>query len=545
MNYNKLYSLLLIMLLVFSLSALGCQKQLSKEDSSPIANEALHTIEDEISDVGTLEKEDQEVTEKESAEYADVTYSRVSVHDPSVIKANGNYYIFGSHMAYAKSDDLMNWKTFRLNINTEYYYLMGDIWEDYIKTPTNPKLEENLWAPDVIYNKAMGKYCMYLSVNGDKFNSAIILLAAEDIEGPYEVIGPVVYSGFNRSTHPVEKTDVYQVLGEETDLTRYQSTKNTKLNAIDPCVRYDEEGKLWMAFGSWFGGIYMLKLDENTGLRDYAYTYLTEPNISDQYYGYKIAGGYEVSGEGAYIHKFGDNYFLFLSYGGLTREGGYQMRVFRSENITGPYVDELGQSSIYTKHENNLLNNIGIRLVGSYKFNGSTNIPAAQGHNSVLLDDDGKMFNVFHTRFAGGLGGNAEYHEVHVHQLFLNEEGWIVMAPYEYSGETISKTGYAMQELIGDYEFVIHTPTMYFQTGLGKQLGIAETLNITLNSDGNVVGEASGTWNYREGTPYMSITIDGISYEGVFLKQANETEHKLVMTFTALGNNITVMGSKK
>lgn len=42
----------------------------------------------------------------------------------------------------------------------------------------------------------------------------------------------------------------------------------------------------------------------------------------------------------------------------------------------------------------------------------------------------------------------------------------------------------------------------------------------------------------------MSIIIDGIQYDGVFIKQANETDHKIVMTFTALGNNVTVMGSK-
>ena len=38
--------------------------------------------------------------------------SRVSVHDPSVIKdKNGMYYIFGSHVAAAKSSDLQSWKS--------------------------------------------------------------------------------------------------------------------------------------------------------------------------------------------------------------------------------------------------------------------------------------------------------------------------------------------------------------------------------------------------------------------------------------------------
>ena len=32
-----------------------------------------------------------------------------SVHDPSIVEDNGHYYVFGSHIATAKSDDLINW----------------------------------------------------------------------------------------------------------------------------------------------------------------------------------------------------------------------------------------------------------------------------------------------------------------------------------------------------------------------------------------------------------------------------------------------------
>jgi len=570
-NKNNMIILILILMATLAFCVTGCAKETDNkngfnedingsqdkdEDESATSLKSPENENQEASDNGSLSDidltagdsdmdDESELTENDVPEYADVEYTRVSVHDPSIVKANGKYYIFGSHMAYAKSDDLMNWTTFRMNINSDFEELLGELWEDYMKTPTNPNLRGNLWAPDVIYNKAMGKYCMYLSVNGDDWNSAIVLLTADDIEGPYEYVGPVVYSGFNTDTHPAEKTDVYKVLGEGADLSRYQSTKNTKLNAIDPCVRYDDEGNLWMSFGSWFGGIYLLKLDEKTGLRDYSCTYDTEPNVSDQYYGYKIAGGCAVSGEGSYIRKIGDYYYLFLSYGGLTQEGGYQMRVFRSKDIRGPYVDELGQSAIYTSSENNLFSNKGIRLTGTYKFSGSAYALAAQGHNSVLVDDDGRIFNVFHTRFAGGRNGNAEYHEVHVHQMFLNENGWPVMTPYEYSGETLSENGYSMREMQGEYEFVTITPTVYYQTLSGKIIGIEKTLNIKLNRDGSVTGDATGTWSYREGTPYMSITIDGVKYDGVFIKQANETEHKLVMTFTAVGNNVTVMGSKK
>lgn len=41
------------------------------------------------------------------------TQTRVSVHDPSIVwePNSQTYYVFGSHQAWAKSTDLMNWST--------------------------------------------------------------------------------------------------------------------------------------------------------------------------------------------------------------------------------------------------------------------------------------------------------------------------------------------------------------------------------------------------------------------------------------------------
>lgn len=49
----------------------------------------------------------------------------VSVHDPSVIKDNDTYYIFGSHMESAKSADLRNWIGFSsvANAKQKFWYL--------------------------------------------------------------------------------------------------------------------------------------------------------------------------------------------------------------------------------------------------------------------------------------------------------------------------------------------------------------------------------------------------------------------------------------
>ncbi len=498
----------------------------------------------------TAPQETQPDAKEEEAEMTEVSYSRVSVHDPSVVYDNGTYYIFGSHMAWAKSTDLMNWEIFQMNINSEYTDLFGKEWEEYCKTATNPNLNGNLWAPDVIYNPNMDKYCFYMSVNGDDWNSVIVLLTADSIEGPYAYVGPVVYSGFNTDSHDVKLTDVYQVLGEDANLTRYQNIKNTKLNAIDPCVIFDKDGSLWMVFGSWFGGLYMLKLDENTGLRDYTTTYETIPNEQDAYYGYKVHGGFGVSGEGPYIIEQDGYYYLFVSYGGLVADGGYQMRVFRSENITGPYVDEAGNSAVYTKECNDLFEKVGVRIMGSCDWTGNREIRVAQGHNSAYVTEEGEIFLIYHSRFADGKNGIPEAHEVRVQQLFVNEDGWLVAAPYEYADEKISKTGYAVEDMCGDYEFIVHTPTTYYQKAGNSTLGIMQPSKITLNEDGTVTGELEGSWTYEDGSPNMTITVGGVTYKGVFLKMPSEQlyfdpdERKVVMTFTALGDNVAVWGSK-
>ena len=72
----------------------------------------------------------------------------------------------------------------------------------------------------------------------------------------------------------------------------------------------------------------MLKLDENTGLRDYTTTYETIPNEQDAYYGHKLHGGFGVSGEAPYIIKKDGYYYLFVSYGGLVAEGAARISVF-------------------------------------------------------------------------------------------------------------------------------------------------------------------------------------------------------------------------
>ena len=504
---------------------------------------------------------------------------RVSVHDPSIVwdPTTSTYYIFGSHRAAAKCNNMMSWEAFTAPWATATSTNANNI--DAFTTPQVTKVKKggaeytldfnalawsqrgnaaydvngNMWAPDVIYNKKMGKWCMYLSINGDFWYSSIIMLTADNITGPYRYQSPVVVSGF-RDGDSYKSTDLEIVLGEQASLpSRYAPSDNYGNhwpNAIDPCVFYDEAGKLWMSYGSWSGGIFMLELDEETGLRDYDVAY-AESETSDPYFGKKIAGGHYVSGEASYIEYIGGYYFLFMTYGGLEAAGGYQMRVFRSLNPDGPFVDSKGSSAVYDAYQLNFgpTENDGFRgvnIFGAYDDWGFQTIgdwgERAQGHNSIIAAQDGRTYLVYHTRFQN----RGEGHEVRVHQVYQNEEGWLVAAPFEYTGEGIKSAGIAVAQKVatadipGTYKLLTH---QYGLDHAAKEY--AAPVDVTLNADGTISGGATGTWTTKSGTSYITIKI-GSEFKGVMVPQTLEPTDTKVPCFTALDSKtgVTIWGYK-
>ena len=524
---------------------------------------------------------------------------RVSVHDPSVVldPSTNTYYIFGSHRAVAKTTDLMSWTYVNKGKETGITDLVGVAWATAnsdnavsslaFTTPALKKVKKggveydfafdaqawskrgnanydikgNLWAPDVIYNTAMKKWCMYMSVNGDAWYSSIVLLTADNIEGPYTYQAPVVISGFHTGT-AYKDTDLEIVLGTQSSLPERYNMKTSGSgnwgerwpNNIDPCVFYDEEGKLWMSYGSWSGGIWMLELDEKTGLRDYDVNYeLTGSGNGitvDPYFGKKIAGGYYVSGEASYIEYIGGYYFLFVTYGGLEATGGYQMRVFRSEKPDGPYLDVRNTSAIFQSYKLNYgstsNDNRGENIFGAYgdwgnqvKGNWSER---SQGHNSIITAPDGRTYLVYHTRFQN----RGEIHEVRVHQVFQNEDGWLVAAPFEYTGEQVKSADMATSQQIptsqiaGSYKLLTHK----FKLDHTKS-ELATPVDVLFNADGTISGDVSGTWSVKEGTSYMTIQIGNDVFKGVMVEQTLEPTSDKAVAFTAVARNgVTIWGYK-
>ena len=71
-------------------------------------------------------------------------------------------------------------------------------------------------------------------------------------------------------TSQPEATDVLDYVDEEYALKHYVRNNGYNVdaypNAIDPSVFYDKDDRMWMVYGSWSGGIYLVELDPATGL---------------------------------------------------------------------------------------------------------------------------------------------------------------------------------------------------------------------------------------------------------------------------------------
>lgn len=441
----------------------------------------------------------------------------VSVHDPSVIKVDDLYYVFGSHLAAAKSKDLMNWSLVDTDVrngNRLIPNVLDEMGEELAWVGS-----DTFWAPDVI-QLADGRFYMFYCIGRLDAPRALTGLAvADEIEGPYTNQGVIVRSGMWNQKSP--------------DGRIYDATIHP--NAVDPHVFFDAEGQLWMVYGSYSGGIFIYALDPETGW--------PKP---DQGYGKRLLGGNHSRMEGPYIlySPHTKYYYLFVTFGGLAADGAYNIRVMRSRTPDGPYFDASGNPMLEvmgkrgTVFDDRSIEPFGVKLMGNHVFLPASGKPrrvtggyVSPGHNSAYYDpEDDTYFLIFHTRFEN----QGEFHEVRVHQMLFNEAGWPVIAPHRYAGEAIAS--YATDELLGDYRMINH----------GKEITteIKKSELITLHQDGQITGAVQGKWQ-RSGDWYVDFYIDGTVYQGIFLRQWDAPQQAWVMTFSALSKDgVALWGSK-
>jgi len=439
--------------------------------------------------------------------------STASVHDPSIVQDGNRYYVFGSHLASAWSDDLMNWHQISTAVvpgNPLFPDAATDL-ADVLEWSST----DTLWAPDV-YQLPDGTWAFYYCASqGDAPRASLGLAYSDDILGPYEDQGVMLQSGMWGQISP--------------DGTVYDATVHP--NAVDPALFNDPNDGLWMVYGSYSGGIFIMEMNPQTGWP-----------LPGQGYGTKVMGGNHARIEGAFIAYNPDTqyYYLFVSYGGLAADGGYNIRVARSQDPDGPYLDAAGQDMINAKgaagttFDDDSIAPYGVKLMGNAQFLSADGEPyststgyVSPGHNSVLHDaTTGKWFNIFHSRFVG----RGEEHEVRVHQMFFNDADWPVVAPHRYAGETIGT--YTEAELAGDYKVIHH----------GKDITatVKTSTEVSLNGDGTVTGASTGTWQL-DGAHDLQITLGGTTYTGVFCRTWDTDNRLWVDSFTALSADGTAL----
>lgn len=254
-------------------------------------------------------------------------------HDPSMMydEVSGWYYSYATDSAITsayrqgipvrKSRDLITFEFVGYALSEEAIREGRDNGEG--NKPTG-----GFWAPFVEY--VNGEYRMYYSATKafGSSESRIWLAVAKHPEGPFENRGVVV--------------DTW-------------GTSDAEPNAIDPHIVDCPDGRKYLIYGSFFGGIYEKELSVENGLSLDGDIHALGKRIA-----HKPSDSYIDGPEGAAVlyHPEKKLYYLFLSYGWLGDD--YDIRVGISSSVEGPYLDREGKTLDGES--------LGQKLAGSYLF---------------------------------------------------------------------------------------------------------------------------------------------------------------------------------
>ncbi|PHR93474.1 MAG: arabinan endo-1,5-alpha-L-arabinosidase [Leeuwenhoekiella sp.] len=297
----------------------------------------------------------------------------IRVHDPVMIKEGNTFYLFstGRGISVMSSSDLKNWE------RQPQVFQEEPVWADEVV----PDFDNHIWAPDISFHN--GKYYLYYSVSAFAKNTSAIGLTINstlDVNDPaykWEDQGIVIQSIPNR--------DLW--------------------NAIDPNLIFDEKGTPWLAFGSFWEGLKMVKLSDDLKSIAKPQEWYT---IARRERSFELADDNpgDAALEAPFIFKKNGWYYLFLSWDLCCRgeNSTYKVVVGRSKKATGPYVDKEGKS----------LNAGGGTLI----LEGNANWYGA-GHNAAYTFDD-KDYIIFHAY-------DAQDHakpKLQITQLSWDDTGW-------------------------------------------------------------------------------------------------------------------------
>ena len=249
-----------------------------------------------------------------------------AVHDPVAIRCGDTWYLFstGFGVSVLTSQDLKSWEPAGRVFVTPPQWALDTV----------PGYRGHTWAPDILFHD--GTYYLYYSCSSFGKNDSAIGVAT------------------NRTLDP----DSPDYRWEDRGCVVRSVGGRDNWNAIDPNVFIDTDGTGWMSFGSFWGGIKLVRLDASL-------TRVAEPqewfplcrrpegtaedtSETDDAIQADSRGKDFDPGNGAveapFIVRRGGWYYLFVSYDLCCRgpKSTYKVVVGRSRKVTGPYVDADG-----------------------------------------------------------------------------------------------------------------------------------------------------------------------------------------------------------
>ena len=327
------------------------------------------------------------------------------------------------------------------------------------------------WAPCIFYHEPDKTYYLYYSCSAyGTRNSFIGCAKSKTIDTGWEDCGQLIHT---------------------------RTGDGKKYNAIDPTVFRDANGRIWMIYGSFFGGIAIVELNpENpaallrpgthgTTIACRGYEKVYE---QDGFEGKQTTGvngekftAYGIEGASIVYNPKTEYYYLFVSYDRLAWT--YHVRVGRSKNVEGPYLDFNARPLVYDQERQGPETVNGTKIIGPYRWKSDGAGWAATGHTTLFYAADGSLMFGSNCKWQGNPGSF-----VGLRKVFWSPDGWPMLSPAIYGGEGteaaltgVDEDAITAGQDAADWDFIVFSvtdDTTYHRTD--------ESTVYTLGKDGSL-----------------------------------------------------------
>ncbi len=502
---------------------------------------------------------------KGKGDYTQASKYLGATHDPSILETveDGKtvYYIcstgwnFGNEIH--RSTDLIHWDYVGKTMSQKTSMRAIAAWEE----EDNSSIQ--WWAPDIVPAYGGGYWLYTCAVSNQRHNdyskACIVLFYSDTMQAEsFRYKGVLMQSAIPSG-----------------------SAGTIDVNSIDPQIIYSADGKMYMAYGSFGTGNWMLELNPKTGLRKDGFyknanSFLTVEQVRDyeaeaeseymgflrgdvvksKFYGTLISlrnmeapviarhDNVVITDENETVLADAKTYYYSMhSFNPLA--DAYQMWGGRSESVWGVYRPVNG-----TAESDGIVYNAGVgssdnsgnKYTGRFGWTDTVDSNydvICPGHNDLFTSSTGLDIAAYITRSTDF--PTTDYFISQTHQYYLNSMGDIVINPNRYGGE-IDRT-------VTKQELLAYTDGGRFKlVALANDDAMKKSVEVVLTEDGKIkFGETEiGNWKMY-GAGYIVINFTKLG-EVPMLSAAGQSKYYGVVRPTWLddqnksGFTITCMG---